>query len=208
MKLIGLGAVGILIMLLSFTYATKGDGKRDVDENLTNYTNRIEWNYSAYLFLPYMYLETPWVNVNHVLLTQNTRTYGLWMVKPILGYTGLKDFFENEYHLEAYSSFNTFTFITVGFKDFGFWLSIISPLFLGFFVKKIYTRFLVSKSPFDTACYIAISLATFQMYFSNHYFMQSYPFTIVILMEIYKRVVVAMKDNMIELEELEELENQ
>lgn len=110
------------------------------------------------------------------------------MIKPILGYLGVDEKFSREYELIPYSSFNTFTFICCGFKDFGYWLSILSSLFLGFFVKKMYSRYLISKSPFDVTSYILVALATVEMFFSNHFFMQSYPFTVLIMMELYKYI--------------------
>lgn len=186
-----LGLFGVFVMFFAFRFATKGNGEYNNDDMLNYYSrNGIEWNYSSALFLPYMYLETPWTNVEYVIQTQDSRTYGLWMVKPILGYFGLDESFENQYKLEHYSSFNTFTFLVVPFKDFGLWLSIISTLFLGLFVKKVYSRYLISRSPLDTSSYILVAIAVFEMFFSNHFYQQSYPFTLFILMELYKPLLI------------------
>lgn len=178
----------VIFMVFAFSFANKG---RDSDANTTEYyvDNGIEWDYSSQYFLPYMYLTNGWTNLQYITETQDTRTYGLWLFKPVLGYLGLKDNFQDQYHLEAYSSFNTTTFIAVAFKDFGYWLSVIMSLILGCFVKKIYSRFLISRSPFDVGCYVLVGLSTLEMFFSNHFFMQSYPFTAVILMEISKYLV-------------------
>lgn len=189
----------IIFMVFAFSFANKG---RDSDANTTDYyiNNGVEWNFSSQYFLPYMYLTNGWTNLQYITETQDTRTYGLWLVRPILGYLGLKDNFQDQYHLEAYSSFNTTTFIAVAFKDFGYWLSVIMSLILGYFVKKIYSRFVMSRSPFDVACYVLVGLSTLEMFFSNHFFMQSYPFTAVIIMEISKRLVV--NDRVIEVESI------
>ena len=205
-RLIFLGGAGALLMFLSFSVIGIKGRERNRDQvNVVSQYERsggFEWNYATALFLPYMYLETPWSNVEYVMETQDTRTYGLWMAKPILGYIGLKDRFGKEYELDAKSSFNTFTFITVGFKDFGLWLSVIPTLFLGFFVKKVYSRYLISRSPYDVACWATVAVATFQMYFSNHFYMQSYPFTCFIVLEMYKRIAMAMGDKVIEVEKI------
>ena len=204
-QLVLLGTAAVFLMFLSFTVFTIKGRETGNQEGMMTYYQKMggfEWNYVAALFLPYMYLETPWSNVEYVVETQDTRTYGLWMLRPLLGYVGLKDRFEKSYHLESKSSFNTFTFITVGFKDFGVWLSVVPTLFLGFFVKKMYTRYLISRSPYDVACWATVALATFQMYFSNHFYMQSYPFTCFIVLEIYKRVSMAMGDKVIEVEKV------
>lgn len=181
--------LGVIFMIFSFSFANKDRGSYNADEGVELYSSRgMEWNYATSMFMPYMYITNGWTNLQYITETQDTRTYGLWLIKPLLGYIQVKDEFEKEYEMIPYSSFNTKTFIACGFKDFGYWLSIISSIFLGIFVKKIYSRFLISRSPFDIACYALVGLATLEMFFSNHFFMQSYPFTVVILMEIYKRI--------------------
>jgi len=179
--------LGIVFMVFAFSFANKDRGHYDADVGISHYTqNGVEWQFSNSLFLPYMYMTSAWTNVQYVTETQDTRTYGLWMIKPFLGYLQVDEYFKQEYSLTSNSSFNTFTFITCGFKDFGYWLSLLSALFLGFFVKKVYSRYKVSQSPFDVAIYICVGLAVAEMFFSNHFFMQSYPFTIVIVMGIYR----------------------
>lgn len=200
LKLIILLSAAIIIMVGSFIIPTKGQEANSSEESYLYYSSRVDWNLNTALFLPYMYLETPWSNVEYVVQTQDNRTRGMWMIKPLLGYLGMDDKYQQIYKLEPYSSFNTFTFVTPGFKDFGLWFSVIPSLLLGFFVKKVYTRYLISKSPFDIACFITVSLATIEMFFSNHFYMQSYPFTIIILMELYKIFVIRIEGKQIELE--------
>ena len=136
-----------------------------------------------------MYLVTPWNNLQYVMETQNTRTYGLWTLKPLLGYLQLDDRFKPFYSMSTYSSFNTFTYIAVQFKDFGLVGSVLGSAILGTFVGYIYKKKLLnSVSPFDNACYAITAVAVFEMFFSNHFFKESYPFTIVIIMWIYTTV--------------------
>lgn len=181
---------GVCFMIFSFSFANKDRGDYNADEGLENYSKRgIEWEYDSNLFMPYMYLTNGWTNLQHVMETQDERTYGLWMVKPILGYLQVEDEFKREYKLQPYSTFNTYTYITCGFKDFGYWLSIIMSAFLGFFVKKVYSRYTLSESPYDVACYVLVAQATLEMFFSNHFFTLSYPFTIVILIFIVRLFV-------------------
>lgn len=201
-KLFFLVVLGAFFMVFAFSFANKERGHYDVNEGVAYYEKQgnISWNYGPTLFIPYMYITTPWTNVEYVCKSQNVRTNGLWMLKPLLGYIGLKENFEREYYLEPYSSFNTFTFIICGFKDFGYWGSIIMSFFLGWYVKKIYSRYVVSNSPFDVTCYILVGLATVEMFFSNHFFMQSYPFTILIVMEFWKFVLKLMGQTRLEIE--------
>lgn len=174
----------------------------EVVEYYSKYGN-ISWNHNDALLMPYLYLTTPWTNLQYVIETQSTHTYGLWFLKPILGYFQLDNFFANSYSLTAYSTFNTFTFIAYCFKDFGYWGSVISSAFLGFFCKKVYARYSVSRSPLDVACYVLVGQAILEMFFSNHFYSQSYPFTIILLMGIYK-FVFARKGSL----ELENTEKQ
>ncbi len=181
--------VAVVFMIFAFSFANKDRGYYDSESGLDYYSRQgADWSYDSNLFMPYMYLTTPWANLQYVTETQDYRTYGLWTFKPILGYLGLDNNYEQVYvqGLVPYSTFNTFTFIACGFKDFGFWGSIIVSLLLGFFVKKIYTRYRLSRSPFDVASYICVALAVAEMFFSNHFLMQSYPFTCFILMEMMK----------------------
>ena len=175
-------------MVLSFTFANKDRGTRSAQDTVDYYTkySDIEWNSPNALFMPYMYLTTPWANLQYLMESQDERTYGLWLFKPLLGYLQLDENYKPEYRMRAYSTFNTFTFISTNFKDFGYWLSILSSLLLGFFVKKVYSRYRKSRSPLDVACYVYVGLAVLEMFFSNEFFTQSFPFTIVIIMGLYK----------------------
>ena len=181
--------VTVSVVLLSFFIANKDRGQLDLNSTIKTYSEQgISWSYSPILFLPYMYLTTPWTNLQYVTLEQDDRTNGLWSIKPIVGYFQLDENFKSQYGIEAFSSFNTFTFIAVHFKDFGYWLSILPTIFLGILVRISYRRFLNYESPFTTALYCVIAFATFQMFFSNHFFMQSYPFTAIILITIFSSI--------------------
>lgn len=152
-----------------------------------DYGQRIDWSGPEVLKMPYMYLVTAWNNVQYVLETQNTRTYGLWFVKPILGYFQLSGIFDSLYELKPYSSFNTYTYITVLFKDFGYFGSAIGSFFLGWFVAKMYYWYTISQDSWKVSCYSLTAIAVFEMFFSNHFFGLSYPFTIVLLYFVFEK---------------------
>lgn len=174
-------------MIFAFSFANKERGTYDAVEGLEYYGRKgHQWEYDANLFLPYMYLVSPWTNLQYVIQSQDSRTYGLWVIRPIVNYFQLDEYFKDKYRLVPYSNFNTFTFVTVGFKDFGYWLSILPTILIGFFVRSSYINYKLSLCPFDTATYIIFSLAVIQMYFSNHFYMVSYPFTMLIVMSMSK----------------------
>lgn len=178
----------IPIMVSAFTFANKDRGSYNADDNISYYSDRVDWNYSASYFMPYMYIVTPWANLQYVTETQDTRSDGYWMMKPIAG------IFSNEkppsgYVPQAYSSFNTFSFIGLHFKDLGYWGSLFLSLFLGFFIKKVYSLYEQSGNPFDATQYVFTAQATLELFFSNHFFGQSYPFMIVVVMYLTKKIL-------------------
>lgn len=158
------------------------------DEAFGMLTERMYFNGPEFLKMPIMYMISPWNNLQYVMETQQWHTYGLWTLKPFINYLGLESNVEAAYNLESFSSFNTFTYITVGYKDFGYWGSIIISILLGVYVKFVFSRNLKNGSVFDVATCGLVGMAVFQMFFNNHFFMQSYPFTIFIAGYVYKKV--------------------
>ena len=181
-------AMAIVLLIVSFTFGLKGKEATSSDEKLDYYQtyHQIEWNGPSSLVAPYLYLTTSWTNLQFVMQTNHEHTYGLWMAKPLLGYLQMEDKVPGSYRLKAYSSFNTFSFVAIHYLDFGFWLSIIPSILLGLFVGRYYSRYLTTNSPIDIAIYVLIARAVLMMFFSNHFFGLSYPFTIVIMMWLYK----------------------
>ncbi len=178
----------VFIMILAFTYANQIRGTKTVEGQLQYYTayGNVQWSGTPILFMPYMYLTTPWANLQYVVDTQNVRTYGLWLAKPIISYLQIDSIFSSQYTLVPKSSFNTFGFIAPLFKDFGFWGSIVSSVILGVFVKWVYSRAEETSRPLDVACYVFCAQAVLQMFFSNHFLQHSYPITIVLMVALYR----------------------
>ena len=175
-------------------FSEKGSSDEIGSENLSYYGDRVDWNLSAGLLLPYIYLTTPWTNVQYVIDTQSIHTYGLWFLKPILGWLQIDDIFESSYQLEAMTTFNTFTYLSVLYKDFGYYGSLFISFFLGYFVKRVYNDYLASSSPMVLGCYACCALATLEMFFSNHFFGQSYPFTIIVECMIIRSSIKCIKN--------------
>lgn len=189
--------LGLIMMILAFSYANQVRGVRTAEDQLNYYIRYgdVRWNGIASLFMPYMYLETPWTNLQYVMQTQDVRTYGLWLLKPFLNYLQIDAWFEDLYQLMPMSSFNTFSFIACNFKDFGFCGSVISSLLLGSYTKWVYSRATKTKNPLDIACWIYVAQAVLEMFFSNHFFQQAYPLTCVLLLGIYKKVFHIIKSS-------------
>lgn len=178
--------IGIIIWAFSFYEGIRGQFNT-IDLILNN--NRVNWNYNDNLLLPYMYLTTPWSNLQYVIDTQISHTFGLWTLKPLMGYFQLDNLLSEYYTLKSFTSFNTFTFITVQFKDFGLIGSGILSFILGLIVKRVYYNHKFSDSPIYTTSFAVFSVPVLEMFFSNHFFMISYPFTILIIMYLYKKAL-------------------
>lgn len=184
-------AVVVIMFLWAFDLY---DAMRTQGESMTDkLINRgdLIWNGPKSLAMPYMYLVQGWNNLQYVMQTQGEHSYGLWFFNPILHYLPFK--FGSLQELEAPSFFNTFTFLGVQFKDFGMVGSSFVSLFLGVWIKKIYTMFLQSVSPISACVYAINMVAVFQMFFSNHFFMVLYPFTICILLIAYDALLLKLK---------------
>lgn len=192
-------ALGLIVMILAFTYANQARGVKTAEDQLSYYTKygNVKWNSITYLFMPYMYLETPWANLQYVMHTQDVRTYGLWMVKPFLNYLQIDAWFEDMYQLTPMSSFNTYSFIACNFKDFGFWGSVIPSILLGYYTKWVYSRAQKTNNPLDVACWIYVAQAVLEMFFSNHFFQQAYPLTCVLLIGMYRGIVRELRGTQI-----------
>lgn len=134
-----------------------------------------------FLMLPYMYLECSWTNLQYVIDTQPDHTFGLWLLRPLLFYFRMDGVFEDAYTLVPASSYNTYTYLTIPWKDFGLVGAILISFGLGLFVGFVYQRFRRSSSPFFTAAYALNAVAVLEMFFSNHFFYLVYPFTVVII---------------------------
>lgn len=186
-----LAGASVVILIASFAFGLKGKEYTSAEDRKARYevSYGMTWDSSAELVGPYAYLTTPWANLQYVMETQGQEhTNGLWLIRPALGYLQIDDNYNKEYTIIPYSSFNTFTFIAVQYKDFGLYLSIISSILIGLFVGRYYRRCLTTNSPLEIASYVLTAQATLMMFFSNHFFMLSYPFTIVLAMWIYKNI--------------------
>lgn len=159
--------------------------------NLNDYFDELGYvgNISNSLFLPYMYITSPWSNVQNFLETTTEFTHGLWILKPFLGYAQLDSFFLQAYELvPRFSAFNTYTYISVFFLDFGVIGSGICSFFLAMYTMYLYRMFLLySESPLIQGVYALNVYAMFMMFFNNHFLQLSYPITIVLITWVINR---------------------
>ena len=145
-------------------------------------------NVSSSMFLPIMYLISPWSNLQYIVDTTFGYSYGLWCLKPFLGYLQLDSLLgESVFELiPRYSAFNTYTYISVFYRDFGFIGSGICSFVLGCIIMKIHKMKLkYPDSPFISTIFALNMYATVMMFFNNHFQQLSYPYTILIISWIW-----------------------
>ena len=144
------------------------------ERNNQGYGNlNIGFGLEYYLLRPYLSMTTEWVNLNYVLETQPSSTYGMWFLKPILNILQISTDKMSVYELiPRYNSYNTFGFLTIQVKDFGFFGAVLLTFLEGIFSGWVYKRYMRHKSsPLYTAQYMYVSTAILEMFFSNHFFM-------------------------------------
>lgn len=146
-------------------------------------------NVSQNLFLPYMYLISPWSNLQYIMQTTSVHTWGLWFIKPILGYLQLDTILGIDYSMTPrFSAFNTFSYISAFYIDFGFFGSIICSFIFGLGIMWIYRLYMqFSRSPYVITIWALNVYAIAMLFFNNHYLELSYPITILILMWLWQK---------------------
>lgn len=148
-------------------------------------------NVSNALFLPYMYLISPWSNLQYICETTTQHMYGMWLIKPFLSYLQIDNLFGIKYSMvPRFSAFNTFTFISAFYIDFGFWGSIICSFLFGMFLMSVYNLYKYHyNSPYVVSIWALNSYAIVMLFFNNHYLQLSYPITIILLMWIWMLIM-------------------
>lgn len=185
-KLFGIIVIGALMLTFaSFTIYNNIRFDYDINEYFGNmgYVGNVKQT----LFLPLMYIISPWSNLQYIIDTTTSYSNGLWVIKPLLSYLQIDGIWETIFELVPRSqAFNTYTYISVYYRDFGFVGSGICSLLLGLYIMYIYKlKLRFSKSPHVNTVFALNMYATLMMFFNNHFQQLSYPFTIAILAWIW-----------------------
>lgn len=183
------------LVFFYFSFDIYNNMRHDYDTN--KYFSSLGYigNISENWFLVVMYLISPWANLQHIVHTTQAHTWGLWAIKPFLGYLQLDTALENIYSLvPLHTAFNTYTFISPFYRDFGFWGSGLESFILGIYIMRVYKLFKDNKkSPFVNSINAMVAYATVMLFFNNHFLQLSYPITIYIIMILYRKFFVGKK---------------
>ena len=136
---------------------------------------------SEHVFLPYMYLTTPWANFQENVYSEFDYSYGQRTVRPLLSILQIDFLLSYDTNLVRNSAFNTNAFCTDFYKDAGVVGLIFFSFLLGVFVSAIYRQFLLSEDVIMDSVYAHVLFATTCMFFSNHFTSLGYPFVVLLL---------------------------
>lgn len=181
----------LVLVFASFTIYNNIRFDYDINEYFDNlgYVGNVSNN----LFLPIMYVISPWCNLQYIVDTTTSYSSGLWILKPFLGYLQLDQNFGNAFELvPRFGAFNTYTFISVYYRDFGFVGSGICSFVLAMYIMYIYKlKRKFADSPYVSTIFALNMYATVMMFFNNHFQQLSYPFTIYIISYVWLKVTRA-----------------
>ena len=117
-------------------------------------------------FLNYLYFSTPWANLEYNVKNNKEVGYGRNSFGQFGKFVGLK---VASVHKKNRYIFNTHTFITDYYIDFGYIGAIIASFILGWLIYFCYRRYGLSNAPPFIAFYCLIMNATIMLFFSNHF---------------------------------------
>lgn len=143
--------------------------------SLTNIMNENSENYgeigSVFMLRPYLSMTTEWSNLDYAINREPIHTYGMWFLKPIFNILQIDTSSMPIYTLEPrYGHYNTFGFLTIQIKDFGYAGAVIFTYFLGLLTGWSYKQFREHKdNVIEIVRYLFISCAVIEMFFSNHF---------------------------------------
>lgn len=162
-----------VLVILMFMYNTNKRNEAARGDNGMNYVERSSstlWETSflaQILFIDYCYYVQPWSNLNYNI--ENNHNEGT------IGGNSFAQFGKKlGIHINAKKKiqpyfFNTHTFLTDYYLDFGPVFAIIISFLLGILIYTCYSLFGLSDDPLLISFYILIAYATVMMFFSNHF---------------------------------------
>lgn len=124
-------------------------------------------NFSQNMFLNYCYFVQPWSNLNYNI--ENNRLDG-YVGGNSLAQFGKKLGLDTHPRIKLQPTFfNTHTFLTDYYLDFGYFFGVIVCFLMGILIYSCYVRFGLSDDPLLISFYILMAYATIMMFFSNHF---------------------------------------
>lgn len=124
-------------------------------------------NFTQNIFLNYCYYVQPWSNLNYNI--ENNHSTGSFGGNSFAQFGEKIGLNTNPRPKIQSTFFNTHTFLTDYYLDFGFFIGVIICFLIGIIIYFCYIKFGLSDDPLLIAFYILIAYATIMMFFSNHF---------------------------------------
>lgn len=140
----------------SIDYIERGGGHLIQNDN----------EFTQNMFLNYLYFCSPWSNLDYNIQNNHTKACGKNTFAQFGDKIGIS--VEKVEKLQP-SFFNTHSFITDFYIDFGYLGAIIASFILGCIIYFFYSKFYFSGDSLLIAYYCLIGYATIMLFFSNHF---------------------------------------
>lgn len=158
---------------------------------------QFEWmaldRFGNFLYLPYLYLTTPWSNLSYIIeiretfgtleFTNGART--VLALLSVLQLDWLVGFGERPIRMPQ---FNTHPFISDFYLDFGLFGVVFLSFGLGLLVKWSYNSAIQKRDALLDGAWVAVGFATSLMFFSNHFTSLTYPIIALIAFNAYRKL--------------------
>ncbi len=160
----------LLIIMFMYNNNKREDASNDGDMTYVESSFSTMWatnNLAQNLFLDYCYYVQPWSNLNYNI--ENNHNNGVIGGNSFAQFGRKLGIQVNARKKIQPSFFNTHTFLTDYYLDFGPVLAIIIAFLLGILIYTCYSLFGLSDDPLLISFYILIAYATVMLFFSNHF---------------------------------------
>lgn len=160
----------IVIYMFMYNNNKRNDVGRGGDMAFVESSSSTLWgtdNLAQNMFLNYCYFVQPWSNLNYNI--ENNHKVGSFGGNTLAQFGKKVGIKTNARKKIQPSFFNTHTFLTDYYLDFGAILAILVSFLLGILIYTCYVKFGLSDDPLLISFYILIAYATVMMFFSNHF---------------------------------------
>lgn len=163
----------VIIPVLVLGMFLYNNNKRIVDSDEMSFvesSSATMWgtdNIAQNMFLNYCYYVQPWSNLNYNI--ENNHLAGSFGGNSFAQFGKKLGINTHPRRKIQPTSFNTHTFLTDYYLDFGFFFGVIVCFLLGNLIYYCYIKFGLSDDPLLIAFYVLIAYATIMMFFSNHF---------------------------------------
>lgn len=187
-KVIAVFTLVLVPVIFNYIFEIRDDN----DQSLYFWRNNISFSlplldlYGDYLYLPYIYLTSPWSNFTYIYDISNHLDYGSRSLYGILSFFQLDSLLVHAPPEIRMYPFNTHAYLTDFYLDFGLFGVFSLSYLLGIMVMQIYLKAIRSKDLIDEAIWIIFGFASFMLFFSNHFTNLSYPFISILFFSVYR----------------------